>query len=1060
MKRLTQSAIGCSVVFLVVACLAGSAHAGTFTWTQLTSGGLWSDTANWAGSVAANGDGNTADFSTLNITADNTVHLDTPVTIGNLLFGDTSTGSFAGWVLDNDGNSLNILTLADTTPTITVNNLGSNKVAAIGAEIAGSSGLTKAGLGALTLNGAAVNSYTGDTTVNRGTLIIDFANLDPATNLVNSASTLVLGSGTLQVKQKTASVTSQTFNGTTINAGASSITAPNVGGSVTNTLTVDLGAITRNTGGVASFSPPSNGQGSLTTSTTNDASGILGTWAITGSGASMQYAATDGSGGIAEYTGATVADPNLTNVTSDTTNYEFAAAATIADGSALIGHTLRYTGGSAALEIGADANNTNTLTLNGIMQAGSNTLTIQDTGENATGGLVIGANNELVIVANNKNVTISAPIKDGAAAGSVTYSGASTLTLTGENTYSGGTTVASGRLSLLALVNGGSNSALGTGPVTVMRGAIIELSRNDVANSLTLNDATLRTGNSYPSYWLGPITLIGNATFGVGGTGHLRFTGDISGPGGFTLTGTRRDINGINHTSGTNTYAGTTTIAGAIWQFDKRVSLYNANQASWTAENLTVASNATCIFSVGGAGEFTSSDIDILASLGTDTGGFMDGSFLGLDTANASGSFEYGGVISDTNANDNSIGLRVLANRPLVLSGENTYTGPTQIYTGTVSVSSINSVVGGAASSSLGAPTTEADGTIQIGYYYNNASLVYTGPGETTDRAINLLGYNGIVIDQSGAGLLKFTSDMLSPRTGVPLTLQGSTAGKGEFAGAVAGASTNRLVKNGTGTWTLSGTSLYTGTTTINAGTLRVTGSIDTSDVTVRNTGTLSGGGSVKSLVVETGGTVAPGNSVGTLTVVDGNTSLGAGAIYEWEFDGVGGDLVDANGNLSLDDTWILKLIDAGGTPNGTLEYDLFTYSGDYTGLGSFGLANIDVSEVTWDTASATITDNGVGRVFITGIGPSALAGDADGDGDVDAADYIVLKSNIGMATGAVLADGDFNEDGAVDWADLQILQDHYGESLAGAPGTIPEPATLGLLTLGAMALLRRRRRS
>jgi hypothetical protein len=50
---------------------------------------------------------------------------------------------------------------------------------------------------------------------------------------------------------------------------------------------------------------------------------------------------------------------------------------------------------------------------------------------------------------------------------------------------------------------------------------------------------------------------------------------------------------------------------------------------------------------------------------------------------------------------------------------------------------------------------------------------------------------------------------------------------------------------------------------------------------------------------------------------------------------------------------------------------------------------------------------------------------------------------------------------GTVDWADLQILMANFGAGSLSAPATnTPEPATLGLLAIGALAMLRRRRRA
>lgn len=84
--------------------------------------------------------------------------------------------------------------------------------------------------------------------------------------------------------------------------------------------------------------------------------------------------------------------------------------------------------------------------------------------------------------------------------------------------------------------------------------------------------------------------------------------------------------------------------------------------------------------------------------------------------------------------------------------------------------------------------------------------------------------------------------------------------------------------------------------------------------------------------------------------------------------------------------------------------------------------------------------------------------GDANGDGVVGAADYIILKQHFGAGTGAGAYEGDFDYDRDVDWGDLQILTGNFGVR-GGTHGAIPEPASLALLACGATALLRPRRR-
>ena len=132
----------------------------------------------------------------------------------------------------------------------------------------------------------------------------------------------------------------------------------------------------------------------------------------------------------------------------------------------------------------------------------------------------------------------------------------------------------------------------------------------------------------------------------------------------------------------------------------------------------------------------------------------------------------------------------------LTLSGDNTYTGKT-IIAGSgaggpgLSVSSFNSVneseTGAVmASSSLGAPTTIANGTIQFGNSGNQRSstLIYTGSGETTNRVMNV---NSTPVPSTRSAtpvMVSWSSPATSPstpssgNTAGGLTLRGSGDGK------------------------------------------------------------------------------------------------------------------------------------------------------------------------------------------------------------------------------------------------------------------------------------------
>jgi autotransporter-associated beta strand protein len=197
-----------------------------------------------------------------------------------------------------------------------------------------------------------------------------------------------------------------------------------------------------------------------------------------------------------------------------------------------------------------------------------------------------------------------------------------------------------------------------------------------------------------------------------------------------------------------------------------------------------------------------------------------------------------------------------------------------------------------------------------------------------------------------------------------------------DYAGVMQDGSIRKLalVKNGTGELKLSGNNTYTGPTNVNGGTLLVNGTnTGGGTYTVASTATLGGTGTIGSpVIVQSGGYLAPGASVGTLHVgslaVPGSVTMAEDSIYDWEFGDTSTDKVEIAGDLTLDPGWRLKLVDVGGTPQAGNQYDLFTFTGTFS--GDFA-GVIDASGVSWDTAYAVICledTPGGGRVYIANI--------------------------------------------------------------------------------------------
>ncbi len=513
------------------------------------------------------------------------------------------------------------------------------------------------------------------------------------------------------------------------------------------------------------------------------------------------------------------------------------------------------------------------------------------------------------------------------------------------------------------------------------------------AASITLNSVTTTGAQSYTgAVTLGANTTLTGTNVNLGGTIGGAFALAVNASGTTIFGG---NISGL--TSLTTNAAGTTALNAAsigvatasfgdpvILGADTTLTTANAAVSFNSTVNAdAAANNRTLTVNAGTAGVSFSGTVggaQTLQGLSV-TAGALGAGAIALNTGGAltttvGATSTITGVISGTGATLTKSGVGTLN-----VSGANTYTGATAIQNGTLRLSGASGQLPASTMVTLGSGSSS--GILDL----NNRSQTLTGlvvGGGTTNR----------VIDS--------TNDAAVP----VLTLNIATTNT--FTGILGNAGQNgfALTKSGAGTLTLTGANTYTGTTTINAGTLNLNSALTAANVTLSG-GTLGGTAAltVTNMLDWTGGTMS-GSGGTTLAATAALSISGAGTKT------LAGRTLNLNGSTTWTGTGNLSVSSA-TTINNAGTFNIQT-DADTTGAGALTFNNTGTLRKSGGTA--TPTSFGAGSVVVTSGLVLVEAGTLRFDGSFTQTAGSTQLSNTTLASGSTLVfqGGELSGEGAV----------------------------------------------
>lgn len=546
---------------------------------------------------------------------------------------------------------------------------------------------------------------------------------------------------------------------------------------------------------------------------------------------------------------------------------------------------------------------------------------------------------------NNASAQIIANTISGT--GALNKVSASTLTLTGANSYSGTTTLNQGTLQI---GTGVLNGSIASGLYQLPAGTTLRVDHASLGNAGITNGGwttrlrgagtlRLRLAGGWPANNWGPNAPDMNVF-------HPEFTGTLH------LEQGRTDVSPAN-------FGGVSTV----------VVESGAQFLGWGGTY-----TQAWVLSGDGAGEAGYPGALRIAAgfVGTYAGPITLAADASMTSQDGNSIMTVSGVISGTSNlwKTSNAGL-------LIFSGANTFSGTMDNFGGILRLDHAlalqNSTLVGSA------------GTVQFGSAVAGNEFTFGGLAGT--RALTLANTSGVAIA------------LRVGNNGTARTYSGILSGAGS------------LSKVGTGTFTLASAQSYTGNTTINAGTLLVNNAsgagTGSGTVIVNSSGVLGGTGFITGAVtVNAGGSLAPGTPIESLAT--GALTLAPGSTYEVEINSSGtptADVTNVGGNVSLGGSLVLSDIATVpvALPLG-IKFTIMTYAGTRTGtfaglaeaatiavgLNTFRIRYADGNAVTLETVVGTNSY----ASWVAGFGLTGNAAlpnsDPDSDGIANAIEYVI----------------------------------------------------------------------